>query len=208
MCRPILTGAADAVAGGVRVAAHLERPWMEPVHRSWLAATDYIDPRSPQEMVSANMAIGRHVLAKVPAFDPELGHGALGHGEDALFSWQLLRAGFRIAGALDLRAEHHFAPDRLLRPSFRDVAEQRGRTLAYQRHHWEHWEVPDAARRLRRRLLRFLLARLGWWRPHRSREGMPVWEMLAREELAYLRQWPIESARPRNYERFGLVKRT
>src|SRR5258708_3514138 len=27
MCRPILTGLADAVAGGVHIAPHLQRPW-------------------------------------------------------------------------------------------------------------------------------------------------------------------------------------
>jgi glycosyltransferase involved in cell wall biosynthesis len=208
MCRPILDGAADAVAGGVRLAPHLERPWMEATHRAWLAATDYIDRHAPQEMVSANMAVGRHVLAKVPVFDPELGPGALGQGEDALFSWQLLRAGFRIAGALDVVVEHHFEPSRLLRASFRDAAERRGRTLAYQQYHWENAELPDAGRRLRRGRLRFFLERLRRWRPYLSREGMPVWEMLAREQLACLQQWRIESRRQRNYERFGLVKRT
>ena len=38
-CEPIRAGAAHAVAGGVKMAPHLERPWMEPVHRYWLAET-------------------------------------------------------------------------------------------------------------------------------------------------------------------------
>ena len=203
LCRPILSRTADAVAGGVRLAPHLERPWMERTHRTWLADTGYLDPREPQEMVSANMAIGRHVLARVPAFDPELGPGALGQGEDALLSWQLLRAGFQIAPALDVAVEHHFDASRLQRASFRDAAERRGRTLAYQQHHWEHLTVPDAGLRVRRARLRLWLRSLA--SPRRA-EGMPVWEMDLRERIAFLRQWRIESTRPRNYERFGLVK--
>jgi glycosyltransferase involved in cell wall biosynthesis len=204
MSDPILSGAADGVAGGVRLADHLRRPWMEPLHLAWLAATDYLARDAPQEMVSANMALGRHVLTRVPAFDPELGPGALGQGEDSLFSWQLLRAGFRIASALDVVVEHHFDPARLLRASFRATAERRGRTLAYQRHHWEHVELPDA----RRRLVHAWLRSLVHLRVHQPREGMAAREMLAREEVAFLREWPATSRRPRNYDRFGLVKRT
>jgi glycosyltransferase involved in cell wall biosynthesis len=207
MCRPILAGAADAVAGGVHIPPSLERSWMEPLHRAWLADTGFIDPHTPHEMVSANMAIGRHVLARVPGFDHELGPGALGQGEDALFSWQLLHAGFRIGPALDVAVEHHFDPHRLVRRSFRDTAERRGRALAYQDYHWKHVDLPDARRRLHRRWVRFLLARARDWRSPLRREGMATWEMLAREQLAFLRQWQVESARPRNYERFGLVKR-
>jgi len=36
---------------------------------------------------------------------------------------------------------------------------------------------------------------------------MPDWEMSLREDVAFLRQWRVEHARPRNYERHGLVKR-
>lgn len=207
MCGPIVAGEADAVAGGVRLAAHLHRPWMEPIHLAWLAATDFIDPHSPAEMVSANMAVGRHVLSRVPGFDPELGPGALGQGEDALFSWQLRRAGFRIAPALDVAVEHHFDPSRLLYRSFRDTAERRGATLAYQRHHWEHQEVPGARARWRRRWVRLALERVRHWRPGPRREGMAPAEMLAWESVAFLRAWPNERRRPRNYERFGLVRR-
>jgi glycosyltransferase involved in cell wall biosynthesis len=203
LCTPILSRTADAVAGGVRLAPHLERPWMERTHRTWLADTGYIDPHVPQEVVSANMAIGRHVLARVPGFDPELGPGALGQGEDALFSWQIVRAGFQLAAAFDAPVEHHLDSRRLLRASFRDAAERRGRTLAYQQHHWEHVTVPDVRRRLRRARLKLILRSLA--SPPRH-EGMPVWEMVLRERIAFLRQWRVESVRPRNYERFGLVK--
>jgi glycosyltransferase involved in cell wall biosynthesis len=205
LCAPILAGRADAVAGGIRLAPHLERPWMTRRHRVWLASTEALDPGAPEEMLSANMAIGRHVLEKVASFDVELGSGALGYGEDALFSQQLLRAGFRIASAFDATVEHHVDPTRLSRAAFREAAAQRGRTLAYRRHHWEHLDVPDPARRLRRRRLRLALGRLA--HPLAAAEGMPEWEMLLREDVAFLRQWCVERVRPRNYERRGLVKR-
>jgi hypothetical protein len=156
-------------------------------------------------MVSANMAIGRHVLDRVAAFDVELGPGALGFGEDALFSLQLLRAGFRIVSAFDATVEHHVDPSRLTRAGFREAAEHRGRTLAYRRHHWEHLDLPDAARRLRRRRVRLALARLA--HPVAPPEGMPSWEMSLREDVAFLRQYRLERRRPRNYDREGLVKR-
>jgi glycosyltransferase involved in cell wall biosynthesis len=204
MSRPIVEGAADAVAGGVRLAPHLERPWMERVHRTWLAETVFLDPRQPQEMVGANMAFGRHVLAVVPAFDPELGLGAFGQGEDSLFSWQLVRAGFRLRGALEVAVEHHIDPRRLLRASFGEAAVRRGRVLAYQRHHWEHLSVPHPWRRRLRASLALALRRAREPQAQHLVEGMPAWEMLALEHLAFLRQWRIEQRRPPNYDRFGL----
>jgi len=204
MTRPILDGMADAMAGGVRLAPHLERPWLEQVHRTWLAETVFLDRTQPQEMVGANMAFGRHVLDVVPAFDPELGLGAYGQGEDSLFSWQLVRAGFRLRGALDLAVEHHLDPGRLLRASFGHAALRRGRVLAYQRHHWEHLTVPHLWRKRLRAALTLTARRARAPGSRRKDEGMPAWEMLAIERLAFLRQWRTERHRPRNYDRFGL----
>jgi hypothetical protein len=178
---------------------------MTPRHRLWLASTETLDPRAPEEMVSANMAIGRHVLERVPGFDVELGPGALGYGEDALFSQQLRRAGFSIVSAFDAAVEHHLDPARLTRSAFREAAAQRGRVLGYWRYHWEHLDLPDAARRLRRRRLRLALARLA--HPLPAPEGMPSWEMSLREDVAFLRQYRLEQRRPRNYDREGLIKR-
>jgi glycosyltransferase involved in cell wall biosynthesis len=202
MSGPILAGEVDALAGGVRLARHLERPWMGRVHRTWLADTGFIDPLQPREMVGANMAFGRHVLDLVPAFDPELGLGAYGQGEDSLFSWQLVRAGFRLGAALDLHVEHHIDPRRLLRESFTAAAARRGRVLAYQRHHWEHLTAPHLWRK-RARTMATLALRRATQRGH-AVEGMPAWEMTALEHLAFLRQWRMERRRPHNYERFGL----
>ena len=77
MSEPILSGRADAVVGGVRIAPHLERCWMESTHRTWLAGTQDINPKQPERMVGASMAFARQVLDKVPQFDTELGPGRL-----------------------------------------------------------------------------------------------------------------------------------
>ncbi|HEX8148861.1 MAG TPA: glycosyltransferase [Pyrinomonadaceae bacterium] len=206
MCAPLLGGSAHAVAGGVKIAPHLERPWMGWMHRAWLASTDSLDAREPEHMVGANMALSKEVLGKVPAFDTELGAGAAGFHEEALFSLQLKRAGYRLAPALDVTVEHHFDESRLARANFLDTAGKMGRSSAYWAHHWEHEEV-------RRPRLELALARLrlAKWRAQRGREcrspeGMPEWEMVLLKQVHFHRQYLLERSRPRNYERHGLVK--
>ncbi len=76
MCRPILDCRADAVAGRVKLPDHLERPWLRPWHRVCLAVD--APTTGDIDMTGANMAFARRVLEKVPAFDLEIGAGALG----------------------------------------------------------------------------------------------------------------------------------
>ena len=102
MCRPILSGEYDVVAGGVRIAPHLMRPWMELPHRTWLASTEWLAQDGHEGMVGANMAISKRVLERVPEFDPELGPGTLGFGGETLFYLQLKEAGYRRLAAFDL----------------------------------------------------------------------------------------------------------
>jgi glycosyltransferase involved in cell wall biosynthesis len=75
--RPIVEGRLDAVAGAVRIPQHLRRAWMKAPHLAWLASTEPIGRQTSEFAVGANMACSRKVLARVPAFDPELGPGAL-----------------------------------------------------------------------------------------------------------------------------------
>ncbi len=141
---PILRGEAEAVAGAVRLAPHLERPWMTPDQRAWLADTTFLEPGGPERMLGGNMAISRLVLEKVPAFDPDLGPGALGYGEDTLFSEQLKAAGYRVVGVFDSPVEHHFEAKRLDRQGWLTAARKLGWADAYLAHHWEHarWAQP------------------------------------------------------------------
>ena len=205
MCEPILSGKADAVAGGVRIAPGLLRPWMSPMHRSWLASSEWLESGKPQAMVGANMGFSRKVLEKVPGFDSELGAGALGSGEESLFSAQLIAAGYRIADRMDLCMEHHFQPSRLKRSSWLDAAEKLGISHAYRGHHWEHWGC-------RLGKLRHLIAsaKLAAWRathPSEIRdEGCSADELNLLYHRAMIAGHLKVSNQPRKYAKHGLVK--
>lgn len=207
MCEPIRTGQADAVAGGVSLAPHLLKPWMEPVHRYWLAETGPPQPSLRVELVGANMAFARHVLEKVPGFDTNLGPGALGFSDDTLFSKQLWAAGFTIHHAHQVRVEHHLAPERLTRASFLSAARKHGECKAYLAYHWEHQAVPvPAVQRVRKWL------QVAWWRRRHSREaaqpeGLPTGEMYNLEAYHFYRHYLIECRKPRLYPKHGLSRR-
>ncbi len=208
MTRPIRCGDAEAVAGGVKFAPHLERPWMQNPHRDYLAGTGRLDADRPDRMVGASMAFSRTVLEKIPGFDPELGAGALGLGEETLFSAQMRQAGLRIRGALDSAVEHHFEESRLSRASFLASAEKFGRSSAYAKYHWEHFNPTLPRLRLVKHQLELTLWRLTHWPEWHTMEGMPVQEMELMEDVALYRQYLIERRRPRNYDKYGLVKKS
>ncbi len=205
LCDALRRNAPCAVAGSVTMAPHLERPWMTPLHRSWLSTTEWLDPVNPRSMVGANMGFSRDVLRHVAGFDLELGPGALGFGCEELFASQLLEAGFRIHAVLQSSVEHHFDPDRLLRQSWLDAAIRRGHSHAYRGHHWEHWDSRFALPRYVQALSALTAWRLrnGGQQPA---EGCSVTELELTFRCALLRAHLRERHRPRNYARHGLVK--
>lgn len=204
MCGPILSGEADAFAGGVRIAPHLLRPWMTPQHRAWLASTELLDRERPIGMVGANMSFTARVLEHVPRFDEELGAGALGFGEETTFCRQLKKAGFRISPRFDIEVEHHFQENRLLRSSFVDMALKRGRSEAYMDHHYDHKPMDGLARRHAVNALALRLAQLN---PFRKRsEGIGVFEMRALIRYTLTKELLRIRHEPRKYEKQGLVK--
>lgn len=207
MCGPIWRGEADAVAGGVRLAPDLRRPWMTLLHRSMMAETERLDPRAPSEVVGANMAFTRRVLDKVPAFDPELGPGALGFGDETLFAFQLREAGFRLIGALDVEVEHHPNASRLSRQSFLASAAAMGRVWGYLSYNWLHEPIGRKPVHLCKRSVKLLLLRL-WRRPGRNAEGVPEWELQLVHDVWANRYFlsQVLRRRPRKYEYRGLVK--
>ena len=116
MCRPVLSGEADAVAGGVHFPPEYEGPLSRKpfrYHRGWLASTEGLDPADPRGLVGANMAFSRRAADALGGFDPALGAGALGFGEESLFAHRLVAGGFRIRGALGVSVAHHFDLSRL-----------------------------------------------------------------------------------------------
>ena len=205
MCEPIIQRKAQAVAGGVRIANALIRPWMTHLHRSWLASTEWLAASGAQSLVGANMAFSRDVLNQVPRFDHELGPGAAGFGDDGLFASQLLAAGFKIHNSMNVCIEHHFEVSRLKRASWVCAAKQRGESLAYIGHHWEHWGC-----KLGRMRLLGAKARLAAWRARQTNlieeDGCSEAELGLIFQLAMIRAHLKESKRERNYERLGLIK--
>lgn len=205
MCRPIADGAADAVCGGVELAPRLRRDWMTSMHLSWLACTNWLGPcGSPQSMVGANMAFSRKVLAKVPGFDPELGPGALGFGDDHLFACQLMEAGYRIRDSRSMCVEHHCDPQRFGLASWLSAASKFGASNAYIGHHWRHWKCRLAYPRTELARIRLAIYRLSSRHPGDHHEGCPEKLMLLTFQLSMIEEHVRQSARPRNYERLGL----
>lgn len=207
LCAPILNEQAEVAAGCVHMAPDLLQPWMTAAHCAWLADTGTLNLQEPGRLVGANMAFSKSVLAKVPAFDLELGPGALGFGDDTLFSQQLKAAGYKIAPAFDAVVEHHFAKDRLDPKQWFAAARKLGQVDAYISYHWENFKWPHPRTALCLAFLhwahcRFLTTLLA--------EGFPAPEDLlnATRNLHARLQYLREQKRPRNYEPRGLVKRT
>ncbi len=206
MCLPIRQGGFHGVVGGVKTAPHLIRPEIDAFCYELLADTGNFDPKNPTQMVGANMAIAREVFSRIPAFDPELGPAGHGSGEEGILTLQFLCAGFRLATALNVTVEHHFEEFRLQRKSFVALADKVGRSTAYVLYHWDHYGMTKAPARLMRERLCYLQ-----WRLHNAGEsrrefGIHPTEMNFLVEIAKYQQWKIESSRPRNYEKHGLVK--
>lgn len=199
MARPILDNAFDAVAGGVRLPEALERPWMTPLHRRWLGCTRELDPVHPVAMVGAAMGFRREIARDLGPFDPELGPGALGFGDDTLWSLRLRHAGWKLVAALDAPVEHYFDPSRLSRAAWLDRALRAGASEAWIHRHWFAQTIaPAALFAIKRRL------RLAWTRarlPHSATadEGASEQELILLRDIGFYRRMAIETFRPARY---------
>lgn len=205
LAQPLLEGRCDGVAGGVRLAEHLRRPWMNQTHRNWLAAQNPA-PHDTAQLVGANMGFHRSVLERVPGFDPELGAGALGYGEDTLFSMQMIEAGYRLRSASDAVVIHHLDASRLRRSAWLSAANKHGATSAYILHHWRHGVIDWPLVRFCYLGGKLLLRRQIQRPPPLHSEGCPAWELSYVADMAACRQFVRERRRPRNYAKHGLRK--
>lgn len=208
LARPLVSGQAHAVAGGVAIAPHLVRPWMTDFHRGWLASTEVDKTQHPTEepgrMVGASINVSRDVFDKVPAFDEELGPGALGFCDDILFSLQVKEAGYKLMPRWQVESDHHFDASRLQPASLLDRARKEGRSTAYLWYHWLH--MPVARPQAKAAFFQFKLAAFRARRKPQA-EGCSQAEMQLEQKLSCYRQYLIEMKRPRNYEQRGLRKR-
>lgn len=206
MTRPILTGQADALVGGVEIPPYLQKPWMEKLHHLCMGSTDWVSLDHPHAMIGANMACSREVLSKVPEFDLFLGPGGLGFEDDTLFSRQIVAAGYRLGTALDVVVEHHFDPSRLTRKAFRDRARRGGFSLGYVAHHWEHHAIRLPHLRYLKARLRLFALRWKRRAELRSLEAPPEWELSAMFLVHFYEQFLRERRHPHHYEKHGLVQ--
>jgi glucosyl-dolichyl phosphate glucuronosyltransferase len=210
MCTPIFAGDADAVAGGIRIGKHLERSWMQEMHRLFVGGETSSLTEKNFELQGGSMAVARSVLEKVPAFDPELGPGAetgLWSGEETLFSWQVLQAGYHITLRKEVCVEHHFDPNRLRREAFVARAIYSGRSRAYLTYHWQHRNINWPLLRYCKAWLRLKTYRAFMrFRSSAREEGIELPEFDRVCGLHFYRQYLRERRRPRNYDRHGLVK--
>ena len=206
MCAPILSGKAQAVAGGITMAAHLVRSWMRNQHRAWLLDYDFSQVEAPNVMIGANMAFTKAVLEKVPEFDTELGPGAMGFSDDLLFSWQVQAAGFAIVSAGDVAVEHHFDLTRLQRSDLVSRAQKEGRVAAYLSHHWLHSTMRLSHLRLIKHSVALTLWRLFNRDQCKALEGCSEQELKLVTKVYFHKQYLIERKRKRNYAKHGLRK--
>lgn len=201
---PILNGEYEGVIGKIQLAENLSRPWIKQDHEMALAAFD-ANGRQVTELIGANMGLHRSVFQRIPGFDPELGPGTSGFGEETLLSWQMTQAGLRL-GSVSAAVVHHPDVSRLLRTEWLKGARRRGSSLAYILHHWQHGEVKQPLVRYYYLSAKLAFRRLLQPPPALNEEGCPPWEMSYVAEMAMCRQFLQECRRPRNYARHGLKK--
>jgi glycosyltransferase involved in cell wall biosynthesis len=205
MASPLLDGKCEGVAGQIQLAEELLRPWMETDHRTALSAPG-AQSGEVKELIGANMGLHRSVFDRISGFDPELGPGASGFGEETLLSWQMSEAGFRLISVPDALIVHYPDAARLRHSDWLGNALKRGCSQAYIMHHWQHGG--PSSPRIRYWGLRFKLCvrRVLQPPPARDEEGCPQWEMSYVAEMEMCRQFLRERQRPRNYSRHGLRK--
>ena len=189
----LLDSPISVVVGLMRMASHLHRPWMTDLHRGYLASSLTILEKP--ELLGGNMAVRREVLKKVSGFDPELGPGALGFGDDTLFGFRLESAGFSAIGLKDAIVEHHFDESRLRGSSLVDASIRRGRSMAYIHHHWLHGVVTNLNRKIISRRIELMLWRLTHCKIRSSSEGFPEEGLRRFRGLSFLLQFRREKVR-------------
>jgi len=203
--RRFIDGKCKALMGTILLSEHLNRSWMEPVHKVWLAATGDVFEKV-SELTGASMGFHRSVLEQVPWFDHSLGSGALGFGEDSLFSYQLMKAGYsleKVSGAVVI---HCPQSSRLLRSSWLSAASDRGRSNAYLHHHWYHTELKNPLIKAWYLNAKMNLRRILQPPVSMNSEGCTGWEMSYVQSIAMLRHFSKERRNPRNYAKQGLVR--
>lgn len=202
LATPLLRREWDGAVGRVELAKHLLRPWMDSSHRHRLAAPDI----TSSEVIGANMGFHRSVFERIPTFDPELGPGASGLGEETLFALQFLEAGFRLTVIPEASVVHDPEPSRLLRREWLSGSQKHGRTKAYLTHHWEHRDLKMPRLCFCYYQVKLHLRRFIQPPPNLDQEGCPPWEMSYVTCIEKYSFFLKERRKPRKYAKHGLEK--
>lgn len=142
MSSALAAGQADVIAGGVRIAPHLNLSWLETWHRVVVGcSTETMSDSEPFTAPGPNMAFTRRAFEATGGFDAHLGGGGLGCGEDNLFTLQVRAAGLKVKGLTAVQVEHHFPAERLSRKGIVQRAQASGRSDAFIAYHWFHRDV-------------------------------------------------------------------
>lgn len=205
MSLPILDGSVDALQGNVILPSHLARRL--PKFRCFFGVPENLHAEQVSGFVGANMAFHRKVLDKVPEFDTELGPGALGFGEETLFSLQLKIAGFNIRGETSVSVEHHFDPSRIERKNFLRTVYQCALSAAYIDYHWKHAGNSQSNIHFLKRLqLGLFMRRIYRFYECGRRDLCAEWEKEKVEWIAVYDFLGKSAFSPRKYEKYGLLK--
>jgi glucosyl-dolichyl phosphate glucuronosyltransferase len=202
---PLIQRECDAVVGRIDLAQELCRPWITPQNTASLAVFEGPGD-GPLHLIGANMGFHRNVLERVPAFDFELGAGALGSAEEILFSWQLLEAGFRLRYIPEAGVVHYPEISRLLRANCLSAGRKYGASLAYIIHHWEHKKLRIPRLRFYYLGLKLAVRRIIQPQPAMDAEGIAAWEISYAAEMEKCRRYLAERKRPRKYSKRGLQR--
>lgn len=205
LATPLFNLECEGVGGRIQLGEELLRPWMKADHRAALSDSGAL-AGEVRQLIGANMGLHRSVFERIPGFDPELGPGASGFGEETLLSWQMREAGVRLKWASDAVVVHHPDATRLRRRDWLRSAENRGRSQAYLLHHWQHEGLKGAKLRALQLRMKLALRRILQRPPTLDTEGCPQWEMSYVAELAMCDQFLLERQKPRKYARRGLQK--
>ena len=196
MAEPILDGTTDAVAGGIRLVGNL-RPWLTTMQRAWLAeriihASEVV----PHGLLTgANMAVRRSALDVLGGFDPALGPGGIGYGEESLLSLRLHDSGHRIMHRAGVDVEHHFDTSRLHRDYFTRLAAAMGRGTGYINYHYLQMRVTAPKLHALKHQVELTLTRL----KHRAQPWQTEpqdWELQLIADVHTWEQYARERARP------------
>lgn len=207
LCQPLLEGKGDASAGVIMVAPDLRRGWLLAGFPSFIAGRENLKSGPTDFLVGANLAMTRAAFSSVGPFDTELGPGALGFGDDGLFSLQLREAGNRLVAVPEAVVIHHFDPSRLSFGSLWTTAEKMGRSEAYIHYHWQHdpwwrWQWLSTSRHTLSLVVKRAFGGRAW-----TGSGVPQYWMLPLVMAwGFYRQYALERKRPRNYTRRGFRK--